>query len=73
MEWLILLPAFVTGCQNDGFSGGLGAAQRPSPPAPCALAPGSYDYEIWLMGVGFGGEYDSTTPQQILRAKIVVE
>ena len=40
---------------------------------PCALAPGSYDYEIWLMGVGFGGDYDSTTPQQILRAKIVVE
>jgi len=22
---------------------------------PCALTPGSYDYEIWLMGVGFGG------------------
>jgi hypothetical protein len=40
---------------------------------PCPLSPGSYDYEIWLMGVGFGGEYDSDQPQNILRAKIIVE
>jgi hypothetical protein len=40
---------------------------------PCPLTPGSYDYEVWLMGVGFGGEYDSGTPQRILRAKIIVE
>jgi hypothetical protein len=35
---------------------------------PCALAPGSYAYEVWLMGAGFGAE-----PQQVLRATIVVE
>jgi hypothetical protein len=40
---------------------------------PCALAPGTYDYEIWLMGSGFGGEFDADQPEQILRAKIVVE
>jgi hypothetical protein len=40
---------------------------------PCALAPGSYDYEIWLTGSGFGGESDGAPPAQILRAKIVVE
>ena len=40
---------------------------------PCALAPGSYDYEIWLMGAGFGGEWSGDEPQRILRAKIVVE
>ncbi len=40
---------------------------------PCALAPGTYDYEIWVVGAGFGGQYDADGPQQILRAKIVVE
>jgi hypothetical protein len=40
---------------------------------PCSLAPGSYDYEIWLLGVGFGTESDPDRPEQILRAKIVVE
>jgi hypothetical protein len=40
---------------------------------PCALAPGSYDYEIWLTGSGFGAESDETRPAQILRAKILVE
>lgn len=40
---------------------------------PCALAPGSYDYEIWLMGEGFGiSGGDVITPQQVLRAKLVV-
>ncbi len=40
---------------------------------PCALAPGSYDYEIWLMGSGFGVDFGDGKPEQILRAKIVVE
>jgi len=41
---------------------------------PCRLAPGSYDYEIWLMGSGFGDEIDDGgKPEQVLRAKIVVE
>ncbi len=40
---------------------------------PCALAPGSYDYEVWLMGEGFGVENADVTPQQILRAKLVVQ
>ena len=41
---------------------------------PCSLAPGSYDYEIWLMGEGFGEEGNGTAvPQQVLRAKIVVQ
>ena len=40
---------------------------------PCALKPGSYDYEIWLMGAGFGGEWSGNEPERILRAKIVVE
>ena len=40
---------------------------------PCALAPGSYDYEIWLMGEGFGiSGGDVIRPQQVLRAKLVV-
>ena len=39
---------------------------------PCPLAPGSHDYEIWLMGSGFGGEAGDE-PQRVLRAKIVVE
>ncbi len=40
---------------------------------PCSLAPGSYDYEVWLMGEGFGEEGMSADPQQILHAKIVVQ
>ena len=41
---------------------------------PCALAPGTYDYEIWLLGAGFGSEVNSTnTPEQRLHGKIVVE
>jgi hypothetical protein len=40
---------------------------------PCSLAPGSYDYEIWLQGSGVGEEFDAGQPEQILRAKIVVE
>lgn len=40
---------------------------------PCPLAPGSYDYEIWLMGSGFGVDFGDGKPEQILRAKIVVE
>jgi hypothetical protein len=40
---------------------------------PCPLAPGSYDYEIWLIGTGFGEFSADREPQQILRAKIVVE
>lgn len=40
---------------------------------PCSLAPGSYDYQIWLMGQGFGEEGVSADPQQVLRAKIVVQ
>jgi hypothetical protein len=39
---------------------------------PCPLAPGTYDYEIWLMGSGVGTEFN-VKPEQILRAKIVVE
>jgi hypothetical protein len=39
---------------------------------PCALAPGSYDYEIWLTGSGFGEEAEGISPEQVLRAKIVV-
>jgi hypothetical protein len=40
---------------------------------PCSLEPGTYDYEIWLVGSGFGTEGDADRPEQILRAKIVVE
>ena len=40
---------------------------------PCSLAPGSYDYEIWLIGAGFGSGFDQGRPEKILRAKIVVE
>ena len=40
---------------------------------PCPLAPGSYDYEIWLMGTGFGSEYDYGRPERALAGKIVVE
>ena len=40
---------------------------------PCALAPGTYDYEIWLVGAGLAAEFDGSGPQRVLRAKIVVE
>jgi hypothetical protein len=40
---------------------------------PCSLAPGSYDYEIWITGSGLGEEFDPGAPQQVLRAKIIVE
>jgi hypothetical protein len=40
---------------------------------PCPLAPGSYDYEIWLLGSGFGDEVESDAPQTVLRARIVVQ
>ena len=40
---------------------------------PCSLAPGSYDYQIWLMGEGFGEEGMSADPQQVLHAKIIVK
>lgn len=40
---------------------------------PCPLVPGSYDYEIWLIGAGLGEVIDARRPEQILRAKIVVE
>jgi hypothetical protein len=39
---------------------------------PCALAPGTYDYEIWMEGYGLGDTYPGE-PLQVLRAKIVVE
>jgi hypothetical protein len=42
---------------------------------PCALAPGSYDYEIWLMGQGFGDEAApgrSVGPQKVLRGTLIV-
>jgi hypothetical protein len=37
---------------------------------PCALAPGSYPYEVWVAGAGFG---ESWTIQQKLKGTIVVE
>jgi hypothetical protein len=45
---------------------------------PCALAPGSYDYEIWLIDAGLDSGFDvdrfgGVRPQKILRGKIVVE
>ena len=40
---------------------------------PCSLAPGTYDYEVWLMGQGFGEEGFSAEPQQVLHARIVVK
>jgi hypothetical protein len=40
---------------------------------PCSLAPGTYEYQVWLMGEGFGEEGMSADPQQVLHAKIVVK
>jgi len=51
----------ITGMQSDRVE------------LPCPLAPGSYDYEIWLSGAGFGEELDDVHPQQVLKAKLVVE
>lgn len=40
---------------------------------PCTLAPGTYDYQVWLMGNGFGFEgAESVKPQKALRATLVV-
>ena len=41
---------------------------------PCSLAPGSYDYEIWLFGYGFGKGFNPEGgPEKRLTGKIVVE
>jgi hypothetical protein len=40
---------------------------------PCSLAPGSYDYEIWLFQAGLSKEIAPDRPEQRLRGKIVVE
>lgn len=39
---------------------------------PCPPAPGTYDYEVWIMGRGFG-ETDELEPEQRLPARLVVE
>jgi hypothetical protein len=39
---------------------------------PCPLVPGSYDYEIWLIGAGLGQAYDGYRPERKLRGQIVV-
>jgi hypothetical protein len=40
---------------------------------PCSLAPGSYDYEIWIEGTGLGAVSDAGKPERVLRARIVVD
>jgi hypothetical protein len=40
---------------------------------PCALAPGSYAYQVWLMGAGFGAEGAGSAPQKVLHGKIIAE
>jgi hypothetical protein len=40
---------------------------------PCALAPGTYPYEIWLFGAGFGKGFDLAGPEKRLTGKIVVQ
>jgi hypothetical protein len=40
---------------------------------PCALAPGTYPYEIWLFGAGFGKGFDLDGPEKRLTGRIVVE
>jgi hypothetical protein len=39
---------------------------------PCPLAPGTYDYEVWIVGAGFG-EADEPRPERKLPGQIVVE
>jgi hypothetical protein len=39
---------------------------------PCSLAPGSYDYEIAIMGAGLGETFESS-PERKLPGTIVVE
>ena len=40
---------------------------------PCPLKPGTYDYEIWLMGAGEGGIASGDAGRTMLRGKIVVD
>jgi hypothetical protein len=40
---------------------------------PCSLAPGSYDYEVWLFGAGFGKGFDIDGPEKRLPGRILVE
>jgi hypothetical protein len=40
---------------------------------PCALAPGRYDYQVWLMGEGFGDEGIGSAPQKVLHGTIVAQ
>ena len=39
---------------------------------PCPLEPGTYAYEIWIMGIGIGTT-DPGRPERRLPGKIVVE
>jgi hypothetical protein len=56
---------------NDYRSLPIGGMQGDRVGLPCALAPGSYDYEVWIVGGGFGDEI--TGDPQVLHATIVVE
>jgi hypothetical protein len=65
-----LEPAFSR-TPNDYRSLPIGGVERERLSLPCPLAPGSYDYEIWLVGSGF--EEVMGQPKKVLRATIVVE
>lgn len=39
---------------------------------PCSLAPGTYDYEVWIMGSGLG-DFGASSAQRSLPGKIVVK
>ena len=81
----VVLPASMAsgfGCALHPYFSKVGGVYRSLPitrtepervQLPCSLAKGTYDYEIWVVGSGFGGVFDANRPEQILRAKIVVE
>lgn len=63
-------PAFSR-TSNDYRSVPIAGMQGDQVSLPCALAPGRYDYEILLVGTGFGDE--APMRPTVLRATIVVE
>jgi hypothetical protein len=58
---------------SDGYvSPPIDSFESPGVELPCPLQPGTYDYEIWIMGTGVGTT-DPGRPERKLPGKIVVE
>jgi len=58
---------------SDGYlSPPINSFESPGVELPCPLQPGTYSYEIWILGIGLGAT-DPGVPERRLPGKIVVE